>query len=263
MAGAPPAARARTTVAGGGMRPLAAMFTYTGELVANAAGSTRRGAVLPAATGVELTLRLSRLVGWRGGSVFVLVLGTHGGVPSDLVGDVQGVSNLQAALRQQFPRHRPGARAAGPGPRSSGTPPSALAWPSSPRPFWRGVPPSSTVRRSTAGRAGSACLPGRRGAPRRRGGDPLAIGHSGRAPAPAVPGRPRGSATVCGDDRRRGLVLHGPVSGSRRDAPERRAGAASRQRRRILHRRSDGVVHGRGTLGGAVGFMLLGLGDGL
>jgi len=96
MAVAPPATRAQTTVAGGGMRPLATMFTYTGELVANAAGGSRRGAVLPGAAGVQLTLRLHRVVGWRGATAFAFVLGTHGGAPSDLVGDVQGVSNLQA-----------------------------------------------------------------------------------------------------------------------------------------------------------------------
>jgi len=43
-----------------------------------------------------LEVAARRLVGWRGARVFVFVLDTHGGAPSDLVGDVQGVSNLQA-----------------------------------------------------------------------------------------------------------------------------------------------------------------------
>src|SRR5207249_9165544 len=48
------------------------------------------------AAGGEFTLLLRRLVGWHGARIFVFVLGTHGGAPSDLVGDVQGVSNLEA-----------------------------------------------------------------------------------------------------------------------------------------------------------------------
>ncbi|HEX7941248.1 MAG TPA: carbohydrate porin, partial [Gemmatimonadaceae bacterium] len=71
-------------------------FEYTGELVGDAAGGARRGAAFAGAAGAQLTLLLRRLVGWRGASLFVFVLGTHGGAPSDLVGDVQGVSNLEA-----------------------------------------------------------------------------------------------------------------------------------------------------------------------
>jgi porin len=51
------------------------------------------------ARAVQVTLRLRPLVGWRGARVFVFVLGTHGGTPSSLVGDVQGVSNLQAPAK--------------------------------------------------------------------------------------------------------------------------------------------------------------------
>jgi len=96
MAGAAPAARAQATGADSGTRPVAATFSYTGELVGSATGGARRGATFLGMGGAQLTLLLQRLVGWRGARVFLFALDTHGGAPSDLVGDVQGVSNLQA-----------------------------------------------------------------------------------------------------------------------------------------------------------------------
>jgi porin len=72
------------------------MFSYTGELANNVAGGARRGTVFAGAGAAQFTLHLHRLVGWRGARLFVFGLGTNGGAPSGLVGDVQGVSNLQA-----------------------------------------------------------------------------------------------------------------------------------------------------------------------
>lgn len=96
-AGGAVAARAQATAADSGARPaVTTQFAYTGELVGGAAGGARRGATVVGAAGAQVTLRPERLVGWRGARLFVFVLGTHGGAPSDLVGDVQGVSNLQA-----------------------------------------------------------------------------------------------------------------------------------------------------------------------
>src|SRR4029077_1966027 len=79
-----------------GARPVILTFSYTGELVQNADGGARRGATFAGAAGVGSTLLLGRLLGWHGARIFVFALGTHGGAPSDLVGDVQGVSNLEA-----------------------------------------------------------------------------------------------------------------------------------------------------------------------
>src|SRR5256884_243706 len=79
-----------------GARPVILTFSYTGELVQNAGGGARRGTTFAGAAGGELTLLLRRLVGWHGARIFVFALGTHGGAPSDLVGDVEGVSNLEA-----------------------------------------------------------------------------------------------------------------------------------------------------------------------
>jgi porin len=91
-----PGVSAQTAVGDSVARPVILTFSYTGELVQNAAGGTRRGAAFPGVAGVQSTLLLRRLVGWQGARIFVFALGTHGGAPSDLVGDVQGVSNLEA-----------------------------------------------------------------------------------------------------------------------------------------------------------------------
>jgi porin len=75
---------------------LATMFAYTGELLNNVAGGARRGSVFAGAGAAQLTVRLRPLLGWNGARLFVFFLGTNGGAPSGLVGDVQGLSNLEA-----------------------------------------------------------------------------------------------------------------------------------------------------------------------
>ncbi|MDP9247633.1 MAG: carbohydrate porin, partial [Candidatus Dormibacteraeota bacterium] len=80
-------------------RPVLVTSSYTGEFVWNAAGGARRGTTIPGVAGVQVTLLLGRVAGWRGASLFAFALGTHGGAPSDFVGDVQGVSNLEAPPR--------------------------------------------------------------------------------------------------------------------------------------------------------------------
>lgn len=92
QATAPPASGATTPA-------VAAAFSYTGELVGDAAGGVRHDATYLGAAAAQVTLSLRRLVGWRGLQLFAFVLGTHGGAPSDFAGDVQGVSNLQAPSR--------------------------------------------------------------------------------------------------------------------------------------------------------------------
>jgi len=76
--------------------PVILTFSYAGELVQNVAGGARRGATLAGVAGVQVSLPLGSLVGWPGARIFMFALGTHGGAPSDFVGDAQGVSNLEA-----------------------------------------------------------------------------------------------------------------------------------------------------------------------
>jgi porin len=70
--------------------------SYTGDLFQNAGGGIRQGSAIAAAAGLQVTLLLDRLVGWHGGRIFIFGLGTHGGTPSNFVGDMQGVSSLEA-----------------------------------------------------------------------------------------------------------------------------------------------------------------------
>ena len=92
----PPAVCGQTAGRDSGVHAVIPTFSYTSELVRDAVGGARRGTAFAGAGGVQVTLLLGRILGWHGARLFVFVLGTHGGAPSDLVGDVQGVSNLEA-----------------------------------------------------------------------------------------------------------------------------------------------------------------------
>jgi porin len=95
-------AHAQTTVPRGdsSSTPLVATsLSYSGELVGDASGGVRRRATYVGAAAAQFTISMRRIVGWPGLQLFAFVLGTHGGAPSDLVGDVQGVSNLEAPSR--------------------------------------------------------------------------------------------------------------------------------------------------------------------
>jgi porin len=92
-----PASRAQTASAdGAAAQAVSTSFTYTGELAADVAGGARHGATYVGAAALQFTVRLDRLASWRGAQLFIFGLATHGGAPSDQVGDVQGVNNLQA-----------------------------------------------------------------------------------------------------------------------------------------------------------------------
>jgi porin len=71
-------------------------LVYDGELVTNASGGIETGSAFVGNLHLELTVSLERLIGWSGATLFLAGLGTHGGQPSNLVGDAQGVSNLEA-----------------------------------------------------------------------------------------------------------------------------------------------------------------------
>jgi porin len=75
---------------------------YDGEGLVNASGGARAGTVYVGNLHLQLTLDAERLFGWRGATFFFQGLETHGGHPSDLVGDAQGVSNLEAPAGAQL-----------------------------------------------------------------------------------------------------------------------------------------------------------------
>ena len=75
---------------------LAVSIVYDGEGFVNASGGVRNGTAYVGNLHLQLSVDAGRLLGWPGLTVFVNGLGTHGGHPSDFVGDAQGVSNLEA-----------------------------------------------------------------------------------------------------------------------------------------------------------------------
>ena len=71
-------------------------LVYNGEGFVNATGGVRTGAAYVGNLHLQLTVDGKRLLGWPGFTLFFHGLSTHGGHPSALVGDAQGVSNLEA-----------------------------------------------------------------------------------------------------------------------------------------------------------------------
>ena len=75
---------------------LTTMASYTGVLQSDVAGGNRRGAAYTGAAALQFSLALDRLVPWPSAQIFLSLLGTHGGMPSDIVGALQPVSSIEA-----------------------------------------------------------------------------------------------------------------------------------------------------------------------
>src|SRR5260221_14403144 len=73
-----------------------------GEILVDATGGNRTGAVYLGNLHLQLTVDAERLLGWSGATLFLNGLGTHGGHPTRLVGDAQGVSSLEAPAGWQL-----------------------------------------------------------------------------------------------------------------------------------------------------------------
>ena len=69
---------------------------YTGDYVSNFKGGNGQGGVFLGNLDLLLQLNGDRLWGLDGSSVFLYGLNNHGGAPSDLVGDAQGLDNIEA-----------------------------------------------------------------------------------------------------------------------------------------------------------------------
>src|SRR5262249_52916013 len=69
---------------------------YDGEGLVNATGGVRAGSAYVGNLHLQLAIDAGRLLGWGGASVFFSGLWTHGGQPSEPVGDIQGGSTLEA-----------------------------------------------------------------------------------------------------------------------------------------------------------------------
>src|SRR2546425_4072642 len=69
-----PAVYGQMAAGDSGARPVILTFSYTGELVHNAGGGTRRGTTFAGAAGGGVTLPLRRLVGGDGARPFLFAL---------------------------------------------------------------------------------------------------------------------------------------------------------------------------------------------
>jgi len=71
---------------------------YTNESVANVAGGLTQGYAVLGNLDVTLDADLEKLAGWGGGEIFVYGLGGFGQSPTELVGDLQTSSNIEAGM---------------------------------------------------------------------------------------------------------------------------------------------------------------------
>lgn len=101
-----PAPDHRTSLTGdwGGVRPdleragLTVDVLYTFDVMGVPAGGISPGVDVLGNLDLVLELDLERLIGWSGASVLIYGLGTHGGIPTERIGDLQTVNNIEAPV---------------------------------------------------------------------------------------------------------------------------------------------------------------------
>ena len=77
--------------------PFSASFSYVGDVVSNFDGGIKKGTTYLGLLNVRAGFDTEAAGLWKGGQLFANVGNTHGGQPSaNLVGDFQGVSNIEA-----------------------------------------------------------------------------------------------------------------------------------------------------------------------
>jgi len=76
--------------------PLVVEFSYIVDALANISGGKTRGSDLLGSLLVDFKLDGEAALGWKGASFEASVLGVHGGPFTDLIGDFQTVSNIEA-----------------------------------------------------------------------------------------------------------------------------------------------------------------------
>lgn len=71
--------------------------SYIGDVVSNFSGGIKKGTTYLGLVNAKLDFNTERAHFWKGGELFINLANTHGGQPSaNLVGDFQGVSNIEA-----------------------------------------------------------------------------------------------------------------------------------------------------------------------
>lgn len=89
-----------TEIVLGQVSPVKYETSYVGEMVDNFHGGIKQGTAYLGMANISLSLDTKNAGLWDGGVFLVNAAGTHGGNPSgDLIGDYQGISNIEAGLR--------------------------------------------------------------------------------------------------------------------------------------------------------------------
>ena len=83
-------------------RGITSNFVYDGAGFTNLAGGLTRASTYSGNLNLRLTADLDRLMNWSGMTIYADGLWIHGGQPSNIVGDAQGVSNISAPTATQF-----------------------------------------------------------------------------------------------------------------------------------------------------------------
>ncbi len=77
-----------------GIRP---SLTYIGEVLGNASGGIRRGAIYDGRLDLAIDADLEKLLGWSGAKFHANVFNTHGdGLSREYLGNLMTVSNIEA-----------------------------------------------------------------------------------------------------------------------------------------------------------------------
>jgi porin len=80
-------------------KPVEFSVVYTAELRGNASGGIKRGVRYLDNLDVQVAIDADRLVGWRGARLFAYAIYNNGQPLSELVGDNQGVSNIETDVK--------------------------------------------------------------------------------------------------------------------------------------------------------------------
>ncbi len=69
---------------------------YTGEVISNVRGGIRQRSTYLDIVEMMITSNFDEIAPWKGTTLYLNVMGTHGKNPGDYVGDLQGISNIAA-----------------------------------------------------------------------------------------------------------------------------------------------------------------------
>ena len=71
---------------------------YTSESNFNAKGGLSQGYSVLGNLDITLDMDMEKMLGWSGGEIFIYGLGGHGMAPTEMVGDIQVTSNIEAGM---------------------------------------------------------------------------------------------------------------------------------------------------------------------